>query len=137
MPSAGPAPRATRWLRLLAVACGAGLSYPACSSTTPAAPVAAGPAALHATWGLDCDGLLAVSLVLSNWTLRPPFTCAGTPQCGSARVTVSFADGSPPLVATATTTAFVVDLGAYTEVTRQGLSVSLELIDDSGHPFAL
>lgn len=137
-PSTPASPR-SRWARRIALGCLAGLSFGACSSDeTNSKALPSGPADLSLAGSLDCQGLLSVRLSL-DWILRPPFTCAGLPNCGSVRLSVDFADGTPPLAVTANASPFLVDLRAYGEATRQSLighpgALSAVLVDDLGNP---
>ncbi len=38
--------------------------------------------------GRDSSSTVGVEVKLDNWTLRPPYTCGATPQCGYVRVRV-------------------------------------------------
>ncbi|HEY4156614.1 MAG TPA: hypothetical protein VGM29_00900 [Polyangiaceae bacterium] len=131
--------KARAWARRAAFACAGALVFAACSNNDAATPLAAaGPADVQVAWGLECGGLLPVQLTLTNWTMRPPDTCYGFPQCGSARVTVTFGNGTAPFVTATSASSFIIDLRAFDDATLQSISsLSVEMLDDAGNPFPL
>ncbi|HEY2409448.1 MAG TPA: hypothetical protein VGI10_25755 [Polyangiaceae bacterium] len=131
--------KARAWARRALFACAGALVFAACSNNDAATPlVAAGPADVQVAWGLECGGLLPVQLTLTNWTMRPPDTCYGFPQCGSARLTVTFGNGTAPFVTATSASSFIIDLRAFDDATLQSISsLSVEMLDDAGNPFAL
>ncbi len=81
--------RLARWAAFAVLALAA---FEACSSSTDTSVLApAGPPVIALTTPpstLACDDSIVVSLSLTNFTLRPPFNCGTTPQCGSLLVTL-------------------------------------------------
>ena len=95
-----PTARSARYLAFSALAF---VAFEACSNSSNESSSAApsGPVTLALnppSTTLACDGSLVVS-VTTNLTLRPPYYCGTTPQCGSLAVTLLETEDGPALIA--------------------------------------
>jgi hypothetical protein len=81
--------RALRWLALTALSLAV---FEACTSSgtdTPLPPPGPPIVALQTPAStLSCDNFLVVTLDLTYFTLRPPYYCGTTPQCGTVLVSL-------------------------------------------------
>jgi len=133
---------AARLTRVAALAALSALIFEACSTTDSSSVlVPNGPASIDiaGSTAFGCSDMLAVTLTVSNWVLRPPSDCGSAAQCGTVKVSLIAPDGSPIAQQQGTNLGVVLQLtpDAFAQVLNQLPAPTLraELIDDAGRPF--
>lgn len=81
--------------------------------------------------GRDPAETIGVKIALTNWTLRPPYGCSGTPQCGYVRLRIDPNAGSSAFQTIAAATLVSVPMTSVAHPIGQH-TFRVDLLTDSG-----